>query len=74
MGDSGTNDQKIKVFRLQIFGSWIIFGSMKGLIDSLECDLESLEDSNENDSIEIEIECVYMTQHEYENLPEFEGY
>lgn len=73
MGDSGTNDQIIKVWKLQIFGSWIVFGSLKDLIASLECDLEAAE-GYEDESIEIEVQCVHMTQHEYENLPEFEGY
>ena len=41
---TGQSDQKIKLWKLKIFGSWIIFRSLKDLISSLECDLENIEE------------------------------
>jgi hypothetical protein len=65
----GQSDQKIKVWKLQVFGSWIIFNSLKDLIASLECDLDGIEEPED-----IIISPVWMYEHELENLPEFEGH
>lgn len=69
MCDSLQSDQKIKVWELKIFDSWIIFGSLNGLISSLECELEDIYEPED-----ITISPVWMYQHEYEKLPEFDGH
>jgi hypothetical protein len=60
---------KIKVWKLEIFGSWIIFNSLKELIQSLECDLEDIDKPED-----IIISPEWMYKHEFESLPEFEGH
>lgn len=61
--------EKIKVWKLEIFDSWIIFGSLNDLISSLECELEDISEPED-----IVISPVFMTQDEYEKLPEFDGH
>lgn len=65
----GQSDQKIKVWKLEVFGSWIIFNSLEGLIASLAYDIEDIDESTD-----IIISPIWMHEHEYENLPEFEGH
>lgn len=65
----GQSDQKIKVWKLQLFGSWIIFTCLQDLISHLECDLQEIQESED-----IIISPVWIYEHELEKLPEFEGY
>lgn len=65
----GQSDQKVKVWKLQLFGSWIVFNNLKDLISHLERDLEEIQ---EPEDITVSPVCIY--EHELEKLPEFEGY
>lgn len=65
----GQSDQKIKVWKVEVFGSWVIFKSLPDLLDSLKCDLEEITDPEE-----IIISPVWMYEYEFNKLPEFEGY
>ncbi len=69
MGDSGTDDEKIKVWKLEVFGSWIIFLSLNDLVGNLEYDIEDIDEATD-----IIITPVWMTKHEYQDLPEFDGH
>lgn len=61
--------EKTKYWKLEVFESWVIFSSIQNLCDSLSCDLEDIENP-EN----IIIAPIFMTESEFNKLPEFEGY
>jgi len=61
----------IKIWQVEIFGSKVIYTSLDDAIESLKCDLEDLED-NQREPIVISTKEITETQ--FNNLPEFEGY
>lgn len=65
----GQSDQKIKVWKVEVFGSWIIFNSLDDLLDSLKYDLSEI-----NEPENLIISPVWMYEHELDKLPEFEGH
>lgn len=60
---------KIKVWKLDVFGNWIIFLHLEDLLASLACDIEDIDEATD-----IIITPVWMTGKEINNLPNFEGH
>lgn len=61
----------MKVYKLTMHGSTIWNSSFKGLFEMIEAeDIESFE----GDGIDLNISTAEMTEEEYNNLPEFDGF
>ncbi len=67
----GINDEKIKVYNFDYLGRVVTFNDVSTMLDFIKYECENM---YENKKLEFEIECKYMTIHQYENLPEFGGY
>jgi hypothetical protein len=63
----------IEVFELKMHGSKIIDHLQSNVLGMIEAELENLE-NGEFDVLKIEIRRKKMTQQEYENTPEFDGF
>lgn len=63
----------VTVFELEMHDSKIIDTLKSNILGMIEVELENLE-NDEFDVIKIKIRRKKMTQTEYENTPEFEGY
>ena len=59
----------MKVWKLKIFGTSLIYTSIEDLINSLACDIAEFEGSKE-----ITITPFEMSEDEYDELDDFEGY
>jgi hypothetical protein len=68
-----TEKQEIKVFELDMHDSKIIDTLKSNILGMIETELEELE-NGAYDVLHIEIRRKGMSQDEYENMPEFEGY
>jgi hypothetical protein len=66
-------NEMITVFELEMHDSKIIDTQKSNLLGMIEVELENLE-NDEFDVLKIKIRRKKMTQTEYENTPEFEGY
>lgn len=69
MCDSGTNDQKIKVYRVtrpDYPGTSCTYRDWTTVFDAEIADADA--------GSKIGIEVLEMTEHQFENLPEFEGW
>jgi hypothetical protein len=66
-------NEMITVFELEMHDSKIIDTLKSNLLGMIEVELENLE-NDEFDVLKIKIRRKKMTQTEYENTPEFEGY
>lgn len=61
--------KKIKVWELNIFESKVLFTSLQDLLSSLECDLGEIDESED-----LTIGPVWMSENKFSKLPEFNGY
>lgn len=60
-----------QVFKLELNGSWLIDEDYDNILETLKSELEELE---LNEPIDVRISLIEMSEKEYENLPEFDGF
>jgi hypothetical protein len=66
-----TSRERILVYEIKLHGSKIITTDPKVMAGIVECDMDLSED---NVGLKATIEVKQMTQKQYEEMPEFEGY
>ena len=64
----GQSDQKVKAYKLKMFGQTVVYKTQDEMLESIKMDTEDY------GKTEIEIEVTEMYEHEIDGLPEFEGY
>lgn len=64
----GQSDQKVKVYKLTMLGQTVVYLNPDQMLESIK------EDMDDYGKTEIEIEVAEMYEHEFDVLPEFEGY
>lgn len=60
-----------QVFKLELNGSWLIDEDLDNILETLKSELEELE---LNELIDAQISLIEMSESEYNNLPEFDGF
>ncbi|GEJ45999.1 hypothetical protein [Chryseobacterium sp. ON_d1] len=60
-----------QVFKLELNGSWFIDEDYDNILETLKSELEELE---LNEIIDVRISLIEMSESEYNNLPEFDGF
>lgn len=60
-----------QVFKLELNGSWFIDEDYDNILETLKSELEELE---LNEPIDVRISLIEMSESEYNNLPEFDGF
>lgn len=60
-----------QVFKLELNGSWFIDEDYNNILETLKSELEELE---LNEPIDVRISLIEMSESEYNNLPEFDGF
>jgi hypothetical protein len=64
---------KQKYCKVTIDGTFCIYNSLKEALSSVEYDIESFIELN-GEPVTVTFEDVWMTDEEFEALPEFDGY
>lgn len=60
-----------QVFKLELNGSWLIDENYDYILETLKSELQELE---LNEPIDVQISLIEMSESEYNNLPEFDGF
>lgn len=60
-----------KVFKLELNGSWLIDQNYDNILETIKNEIEELE---LNEPQDFKISLIEMSEEEYNNLPEFEGF
>lgn len=64
----GQSDQKITAYELTMFGQTVVYRNRDEMLMAIKLDSEDCE------KVKIKIKAVEMYEHEFDQLPEFEGY
>lgn len=64
--------EKIKVYKLEINGSYLISHNLDDIMETLKLEIEEGVKVGEN--IQSEIYVLEMNEDDYNNLPEFDGF
>lgn len=60
-----------QVFKLELNGSWLFDENYDNILETLKSEIEELEF---NEPIDVRISLIEMSESEYNNLPEFDGF